>query len=112
MEANMELTTVVQIIEKFNRDFDSEAAGGVNGVIQYHISGEGGGDWDIMINDGTFKIEEGIHASPGVTLKMSGKTWPGLVNKTVNPMVAFTTGRLRMTGDKALAQRVPAIFRV
>ncbi|MBC2716107.1 MAG: SCP2 sterol-binding domain-containing protein [Desulfobacteraceae bacterium] len=108
----MALTEVRQIIEKFNRDFDPEAAKGVKGVIQYHISGDDGGDWNITINDGTFKIEEGIHDSPNVTLKMTGKTWLGLVNKTVNPMVAFTTGRLRVTGDRALAQRVPAIFRV
>lgn len=108
----MALTEVSQIIEKFNRDFDPEAAKGVVGVIQYHISGEGGGDWNICFNDGTCAIAEGVHVSPSVTLKMSGKTWLGLVNKTVNPMAAFTTGRLRVTGDKVLAQRVPAIFKI
>lgn len=108
----MALTEVKQIIEKFNRDFDPEAAKGVKGVIQYHISGEGGGDWNITFNDGTCNIDEGVHEAPNVTLKMSGKTWLGLINKTVNPMVAFTTGRLRLTGDKVLAQRVPAIFKI
>jgi len=108
----MALTEVKQIIEKFERDFDPDAAKGVDAVLQYHISGDDGGDWIITIKDGSCKIEEGTHDSPTVILKMSGKTWLGLVNKTVNPTMAFTTGRLRIKGDMAKAQLVPKIFRI
>ena len=108
----MALTEVKQILEKFERDFDPVVADGVDAVLQYHISGDDGGDWKIMIKDGTCKIEEGTHDSPTVTYRMSGKTWLGLVNKTVNGTIAFTTGRLRIKGDMALGQLVPKIFKV
>jgi len=108
----MALTEVKQILEKFERDFDPAAAEGVNAVLQYHISGDGGGDWKIEIKDGTCIIEEGVHDSPTVEFKMAGKTWLGLVNKTLNPMMAFTTGRIRIKGDMTLAQLVPKLFQV
>lgn len=108
----MKLTNASQIIEKFRQSFDPEEARDVKAVIQYRISGDGGGDWNIVLENGTCKIEEGTHNSPNVTLKMSERTWLGLVNGTVNPMAAFTTGRLRVSGDKTLAQRISAIFHV
>ena len=108
----MPLTEVKQILEKFERDFDANAAEGMDVVLQYHISGEGGGDWNIKIKDGTCTIKEGIHDAPTVMFKMAGKTWLGLVNKTLNPMMAFTTGRIRIKGDMGLAQKIPAIFQV
>lgn len=108
----MPLTEVKQILEKFERDFDANAAEGMDVVLQYHISGEGGGDWNIKIKDGTCTIKEGTHDAPTVMFKMAGKTWLGLVNKTLNPMMAFTTGRIRIKGDMGLAQKIPAIFQV
>lgn len=108
----MALTEVKQILEKFERDFDPNAAQSLNVVLQYHISGEGGGEWQIAIKDGACEIQEGVHGSPTVEFRMAGKTWLGLVNKTLNPMMAFTTGRIRIKGDMALAQQVPKLFKV
>ena len=108
----MALNTVKEILEKFERDFDPEAASGVDAVIQYHISGDDGGDWKIAIKDGTCTIDEGVHDDPKVVFRMSSKTWLGLVNKTVNPTMAFTTGRLRIKGDMGLAQQIPKFFAV
>ena len=108
----MALTQVKEILEKFERDFDPAAAAGADAVLQYHISGDEGGDWSITVKEGTCNIEAGVHEAPTVTFKMSGKTWLGLVNKTVNPVVAFTTGRVRIKGDMALAQSVPKWFQV
>ncbi|MBI9085295.1 MAG: SCP2 sterol-binding domain-containing protein [Desulfobacterales bacterium] len=108
----MALTEVSQILEKFERDFDPQAAEGVDAVIQYHISGDGCGEWQIAIKDGACKIETGVHEAPTVTFRMGAKTWLGLLNKTVNPTVAFTTGRIRIKGDMGLAQSIPKFFQV
>jgi len=106
----MEFTTVQELIDYLSNNFNPETARGVDAVIQYHISGDEGGDWNITIKEGNCKIEEGIKDSPVVTYRMAGKTWLGLASKTLNPMLAFTTGRIRIKGDLAMAQKVPKFF--
>ena len=106
----MELTKVSQIIERLERDFDNEYAAQLNAVLQYHLSGEDGGDYQIIITNGTLRIEKGIHVSPTVTVKMADKTWLGLFNNTVNPMLAFTTGKIKVSGDFGLAMKFQKIF--
>lgn len=106
----MELTKVSQIIDRLKRDFDYEIAREMDVVLQYHLSGEDSGDYQIIIKNGTLKIEKGIHDSPNVTVKMTDKTWLGLFNNTVNPMLAFTTGKIKVKGDFGLAMKFPKIF--
>jgi len=106
----MELTKVSQIIEQLERTFDKEFAMGMDVVLQYHLSGEDSGDYQIIIQNDTLKIEKGVHNSPNVTVKMSAKTWLGLFNNTVNPMLAFTTGKIKVKGDFGLAMKFPKIF--
>jgi putative sterol carrier protein len=106
----MTFKIVQELIDYLSNNFDPEKTGDINAVIQYHISGDEGGDWNITIKEGKCRIEEGVKDSPVVTFKMSGETWLGLANKTVNPMMAFTTGRLRVKGDLTLAQKVPKFF--
>ncbi len=108
----MSLTQVKEILEKFERDFDPEAVPGLEAVIQYNIKGSDGGNWTIEIKDNQCAITPGIHDQPTVAFQMNGPTWLGLVNKTLNPMVAFTTGRVKITGDKAVGQLIPKIFKV
>ncbi|MBU0992771.1 MAG: SCP2 sterol-binding domain-containing protein [Proteobacteria bacterium] len=106
----MDLTEVKQIIERLERDFNPEVAKDLDVVIQYHISGEDSGDYKIRIKDRTCKIDKGIHDSPNVTISMADKTWLGLFNNTVNPMLAFTTKKIKVKGDFSLAMNIQKIF--
>lgn len=106
----MELTEVRQIIERLKRDFNPEVAEGLDVILQYHISGEDSGDYIIKIKDSTVGIDKGIHGLPNVTVSMADKTWLGLFNNTVNPMLAFTTGKIKVKGDFGLAMKFPKIF--
>ena len=106
----MELTKVSQIIERLHDTFDADFTKNMDVVLQYHLSGDDGGDYQIMVNNGTLTIEEGVHASPTVTVKMADKTWLGLFNNTVNPMLAFTSGKIKVSGNFGLAMKFTKIF--
>jgi hypothetical protein len=56
------------------------------------------------------RYHEGTHDSATVTLTMSGETWLGMVNKQVNGMQAFMSGKLKASGDIMLAQRIEQLF--
>jgi len=106
----MALTDVKEVFSKMPEVFNPSAAQGLDVVIQYNITGEGGGNWNITIKDGACQIQEGSHDSPTVTLTMSSETWLSMVNKEINGMQAFMSGQLKVSGDMMLAQRIEQLF--
>jgi len=106
----MAYTNVKEVFDKMPEVFNLSAAQGLDAVFQYEITGEGGGNWSVIVKDGACQVEEGTHDSPTVTLTMSGETWLGMVNKQVNGMQAFMGGQLKATGDIMLAQRIEQLF--
>ena len=106
----MALTNVKEIFTKMPEVFNPSAAQGLDAVFQFEITGDDGGNWSIIIKEGTCYIQEGTHDSPTVTLSMSGETWLGMVNKETNGMQAFMSGQLKASGDIMLAQRIEQLF--
>jgi putative sterol carrier protein len=90
--------------------FKKEAAQGLNAVYQFDLSGEGGGKWQISINDGTCDIKEGAHPSPNITISMAAQDYLDMVAGKLNPQMAFMSGKLRISGDMGLALRLQGLF--
>jgi putative sterol carrier protein len=106
----MAIASVQEVFTTMPKVFNSGSAQGMNVVYQFNISGEGGGNWTVAIRDGACKVEEGVHASPTTTLIMSADTWLAMVNKELNGMQAFMSGKLKVQGDIMLAQRIYELF--
>ncbi len=106
----MALTDIKEIINNMPEFFNPSAAQGLDVVIQYDISGDGGGKWHIKIKDGACKIQEGSNESPDVTLIMPDETWLAIVNKETDGMQAFMSGQLKVAGDIMIAQRIEQLF--
>ncbi|MEE9612092.1 MAG: SCP2 sterol-binding domain-containing protein, partial [Desulfatiglandales bacterium] len=104
------LTNVQEVFTRMPEVFNSSAAQGLDAVIQYDITGEGGGNWTITIKDGACQVQEGTHDEPSVTLTMPDETWLQIVNKETNGMQAFMSGQLKVSGDIMLAQRIEQLF--
>ena len=103
-------TDVKELFEKIPEAFNADAAQGVDAIFQFEITGDGGGTWNVVIKDGTCEVQEGAHNDPSVTMTMSTETWLGLVNKEVNGMQAFMSGKLKVTGNIMLAQKFESLF--
>jgi putative sterol carrier protein len=63
-----------------------------------------------VIRDGTCQVREETHANPNVGLSMTGDTWLAILNKELNAVQAFLSGRLKISGDMMLAQKIPDLF--
>jgi len=109
-DKEMALTSVKEVFDKMPEVFNANAAQGLDAVFQYEITGDGGGNWSIIVKDGACQVAEGVNESPTVTLTMSAETWLGIVNKQTNGMQAFMSGQLKATGDIMLAQRIEQLF--
>lgn len=91
-------------------NFDAAAAEGVDAVFQWELLGDGGGAWHIAVKDGKAELFPEKHAAPNVSQMSSIDLFLGMVNFEVNAMQAFMSGKLKVTGDMMLAQKIMEIF--
>ena len=103
-------TTIKEVFEMMPSAFKPEAAKGIDAVFQYNISGEGGGDWYITVKDQKCEISEGQADNPTTTLKIADEDFVKMLTGELNPMTAFTSGKLKIEGDMMKAQVLGNIF--
>nr|MDJ0855138.1 hydroxysteroid dehydrogenase-like protein 2 [Desulfobacterales bacterium] len=92
--------------------FNPEAAAGVEAVFQYAISGPGGGDWQVAVSAGTCMVKPGRADSPTCTLIMAAPDFLEMIAGRLDPMQAFTTGKLKIEGDVMKSQLIGKLFRL
>ena len=106
----MAISNVKEVFERMPQSFNADAAKGLDAVFQFDITGDGGGNWNVAVKSGAVQVQEGKAGSPTVTLTMSSDTWLGIVNRQINGIQAFMSGKLKVSGDMLLAQRIPDLF--
>jgi len=99
------------VFERLDEFFQPDAAGGVDVVFQFSISGPGGGDWHTIIEAQTCTVKEGVHAQPTTTLKMSDEDFLAFVAGKLPAMQAYTSGKLKIEGDLMKSQLVEKLFK-
>ena len=106
----MDKTTARQMIEDMPRFFRPERARRVDTVIQFQLSGEGGGNWYAAIKDGTCTVTEGVSQAAQATIMMTADDYVALANGKLGGMKAFLTGRVKTAGDPTLLNRMQTWF--
>ena len=107
----MAIASVKEVFDTMPKRFNANAAKGMNAVFQFDITGEGGGNWNVADSGrGPVRCRKARPTSPTVTFTLSGDTWLGMVNKQINGMQAFMTGKLKLSGDIMLAQKMQDLF--
>lgn len=104
------MPTVKETFDLMPSRFKPDKAQGVNAVIQYEITGEGGGTWCATIKDGVCTVAQGAGASPTLTLTMSGQDWLDMLAGKLSGQMAFMSGKLKLRGDMGLAMKLGTIF--
>jgi putative sterol carrier protein len=90
--------------------FKPDAASGVNVVFQYIISGPNGGDWSCAIRNQSCSVASGRHDKPTCTLKIADGDFLDMMNGKLNPMQAYTSGKLKIEGDIMKSQLIEKLF--
>ena len=103
--------SVRDIISAMPSRLDPDAAAGVDAVFQFDISGEEAGQWYVVIKDGTCRIDKGSHSSPNVTFAMGSADFVDMMIGKLSGQQAFFSGKLRISGDLMLAQRLENFFK-
>ena len=103
-------STPQQALDKRHDAFQGDKAKGVYASYQWKLSGPNGGDWWLIVNDGTYKTGKGKIHNPNVTFVASDEDWVAMSNKTLNVSWAYLTGRLKIQGSYRLVKELDKIF--
>ncbi len=97
-------------LNEMAKAFKPDEAAGVTASINFDLSGDGGGQWNMKIADGTCVVSDGLDASADVTLHTSSEDWIAMLSGTLDDTMAFMSGRLKVDGDMGLAERMNSFF--
>ncbi len=101
---------VRRIFDRIPDAFQEERAGGVDVVFQFSISGSEGGEWNVAVKDNRCRVAEGTHPKPTTTIKMADEDFIRMIQGALNPMTAFTAGKLKIQGDIMKSQLIEKLF--
>jgi putative sterol carrier protein len=102
--------TMTELFEAMPARLNTTAAASLNKTLQWNITGDDSGVWVLHIVDGACRLIPGGVEKPDVTFTITSQDWLALEAGKLNPMQAFLTGKLNVTGDTALAMKVPQLF--
>ncbi len=99
------------IMEKIIQSFQPERAAGVDATIQFHLTGDQGGDWYAVIRDKKLAVEQGTIPDPRLSLSANTQDILNVFNGKLNPMMAYMQGKVQVKGDMNLAMRLADMFK-
>lgn len=106
----MQVSSVKEYFDTLPQRFVATAAKGVKAVYQFELSGDGGGTYHVTVDDGTLAVAEGPSEKPSTTLKMTGSDYVDMVNGKLSGTMAFMKGKLKVSGNVMLAQKMQAFL--
>lgn len=104
--------TVEQLVLNHEKAFMPEKAAGVEAVVQYHLTGDEGGDWVITIAEGKCSVEAGTTENPTMTLTADAREFGDILLGKIDGMKAFMEGKLKLAGDLNLAMKLTSFFKM
>ena len=104
--------SVKELIFNHEKAFMPEKAAGLEAVIQYHLTGDEGGDYIITIGGDKCKVEEGVAENPVMTMTADGKYFSDVLLGKADGMKGFMDGKLQLAGDLNLAMKLTSFFKM
>ena len=103
---------VADIFERMPEAFQADKAAGVEAIFQYCITGPGGGDWQVSVKDQQCQVATGKADKPTCTLIIGAGDFADMLGGRLNPMQAFTSGKLKIEGDVMKSQLIGQLFKI
>lgn len=102
--------SVADIFNNMTKNFNAEKAGDLNASVIFDLSGEGGGAWTVSVADGKANVAEGAADSATATIRMAASDYEAMTNGSLNPMMAFMSGKIKVEGDLNTVMKFQTLF--
>ncbi|GHO73323.1 hypothetical protein KSD_10940 [Ktedonobacter sp. SOSP1-85] len=102
--------TVAETFQALQSRFKPEGSAGLNKTFQFNITGEQAGSYAAKIENQTCQLIEGGVEKPDVVFTVKDTDWLDITAGKLDPMNAFMSGKIKLTGDMMLATRLQGLF--
>ncbi|MBS4021674.1 MAG: SCP2 sterol-binding domain-containing protein [Dethiobacter sp.] len=106
----MAFADIFNMVQKRVSEGDPAKAKGVNGVFQFELTGDDGGNFYLTVADGAVSLADGSSGSPNVTITMTATDYVAMMEGKLNSTSAFMAGKLKIKGDMGLAMKLQSII--
>jgi putative sterol carrier protein len=104
--------TVKELVFNHEKAFLPEKAAGLEAIVQYHLTGDEGGDYIIQIRDDKCSVSEGVAEDPVMTMTADGEYFRDVLLGKEDGMKGFMDGKLQLAGDLNLAMKLTSFFKM
>ncbi len=104
--------TVKELVFNHEKAFLAEKAAGLEAIVQYHLTGDEGGDFIIQIGDDKCSVSEGVAEDPVMTMTADGEYFRDVLLGKEDGMKGFMDGKLQLAGDLNLAMKLTSFFKM
>jgi putative sterol carrier protein len=92
----------IEYIKGLEDKIDPAVTEGLETRFHFILSGEGGGDLTVEVDDGTVNVKDGLQGEPKCVVKTKASTFEKLLKKEINPMMAVMTGKVKISNQSEL----------
>ncbi len=79
-------------------------------VINYNITGPGGGQWHLVIKDQKCELKKGMHSKPDLEFEMDAETFIAMSKGEISGASAYMTGKMKAKGPISDLMKVGQVF--
>ena len=98
---------IAEIMRRLPVAFALDGSAGSDAIVHFKLTGEQAGEWNAVIQDGKCKVAQGLPRSrPTITMAADTRDLVDIVNGSMDAMSAFMAGKIKITGDRALALKL------
>ena len=87
---------------------DPERIAGIDAGYVFDVTGEG--VWLVELRDGKLNVTESPTGDGDVRFTLSGDTFDRITERKQNPMIAYMTGKVKVSGDIGAAANLQKIL--
>ncbi len=104
--------TIAELLEKLKAHIaaNPEKIANLKATYQFELTGEGGGTYHAVFDNGKYEIGEGPAENPGCTITIATADFFALLERKLNPMAAFMAGKLKIRGDMGQAMKLQQLL--
>jgi len=104
------IESLEDLMELYRNRFRPENAEGIDATVQFHITGDGGGDYVMVIKDKQMSVAEGVDENASMRVTSTLQDWMDMNLGKVNPMVSMMSGKVKIKGSIPLAMKFQSLF--
>lgn len=104
------MTTPADILNKLPSTVDPAKIAGMNATVVFYLSGDNGGQWTLKIVDGKANVTDGADPGAAATIKMTDTDYVAMTSGSLNPMMAFMSGKIKVEGDLNTVMKLQSIM--